>query len=85
MRLRYDQPIYAALLTYPDWLKMDEWVTEQHARLHSIWADADRPYTHQHGVPASQSIASGKLTPEEAAKEHERQKNLGWDVEGNLE
>jgi hypothetical protein len=31
------------------------------------------------------SIATGKLTPQEAEKEHQRQKDLGWDVSGNIE
>ncbi|KAK1920534.1 hypothetical protein DB88DRAFT_503663 [Papiliotrema laurentii] len=42
--------------------------------LYDIWAAADRPYTYEHG----------KLTPENAAKEHQRQKDLGWDVSGNI-
>lgn len=64
---------------------MDEWVEEQQARLHQIWADADRPYTHEHGVDPKLSIAKGKILPEDAQKEHQRQKELGWDVNGNLE
>lgn len=73
------------LLTMSDWLKWDEWVGQQHDRLLSIWAAADRPYTAGHGVEPRLSIAKGKMTPQEAAKEHERQKELGWDVLGNLE
>lgn len=57
---------------------------EQHERLYDIWAAADRPYTYEHGVPPTLSIAKGKLTPENAAKEHQRQKDLGWDVSGNI-
>lgn len=68
-----------------DWLKMDEWVTEQHDNLLKIWADADRPYTHEHGVAPRLSIAKGKLLPSAAQAEHERQKELGWDVQGNLD
>lgn len=64
---------------------MDDWVVEQHANLHDIWAKADRPYTAEHGVAPRLSIAKGRLTPEEAAKEHQRQKDLGWDVNGNIE
>jgi hypothetical protein len=67
-----------------DWLKWDDWVREQHQRLIDIWADADRPYTHEHGVAPRLSLEKGKLTPEEAAKEHQRQKDLGWDVKGNI-
>jgi hypothetical protein len=73
------------VLCYADWCKLNEWVEEQHARLLQIWADADRPYSHEHGVPPRLSIAKGRLTPEEAAKEHQRQKDLGWDVQGNLD
>lgn len=67
-----------------DWCKLDDWVIEQHQRLYDIWQGADRPYTHEHGVDPKLSIAKGKLTPEEAAKEHQRQKDLGWDVNGNI-
>ncbi|GFZ45356.1 hypothetical protein JCM24511_03082 [Saitozyma sp. JCM 24511] len=67
------------------WCKLPEWVEEQHDRLLKIWSDADRPYSAEHGVPPRLSIAKGRLTPEEAAKEHERQKELGWDVQGNLD
>jgi len=68
-----------------DWLKTDDWVRTQHARLLSIWEEADRPYTHEHGISPSLSIAKGKITPSEAEKEHQRQKDLGWDVHGNLD
>ena len=64
---------------------MDEWVIEQHSRLLQIWSDADRPYDHKNGVAPHLSIAKGRMTPQEAAKEHERQKEMGWDVHGNLE
>ncbi len=67
-----------------DWCKLDEWVEEQHARLLQVWQDADRPYSHEHGVAPRLSIAKGNFTPEEARKEHQRQKDLGWDVEGNV-
>jgi len=73
------------LVLIVDWLKMDDWVREQHARLLSIWEEADRPYSHEHGVSPSLSIAKGKMTPNEAEKEHQRQKDLGWDVHGNLD
>lgn len=63
---------------------MDDWVVEQHARLLQIWADANRPYDHENGVEPHLSIAKGRMTPEEAAKEHQRQKEMGWDVQGNL-
>jgi len=67
------------------WCKLDEWVEEQHSRLLEIWAAADRPYSPEHGVPPRLSIAKGRLTPEGAAKEHQRQKDMGWDVNGNLD
>ncbi|KAK8858457.1 hypothetical protein IAR55_002684 [Kwoniella newhampshirensis] len=67
------------------WCKLDQWVQEQHARLLQIWADEDRPYTHEHGIPPRISIANGKMTPTEAEKEHQRQKELGWDVQGNID
>ena len=73
------------LTEHSDWCKLDEWVEEQHARLHTIWADADRPYSHEHGVSPRMSIAKGRLTPGEAEKEHQRQKDLGWDVNGNIQ
>ena len=68
-----------------DWCKLDEWVVDRHKNLYEIWAAADRPYSHEHGVSPRLSIAKGKLTPETAAKEHQRQKDLGWDVKGNLD
>jgi hypothetical protein len=64
---------------------MDDWVREQHARLLQIWSDADRPYSHDQGVAPALSIKKGKMTPDEAEKEHQRQKDMGWDVHGNLE
>ncbi|ORY31443.1 hypothetical protein BCR39DRAFT_526792 [Naematelia encephala] len=66
------------------WCKLDEWVQDQHDRLLQIWADADRPYSHEHGVAPRLSIQKGRMTPEEAEKEHQRQKDLGWDVQGNV-
>lgn len=68
-----------------DWLKWDAWVREQHARLLQIWAEADRPWSHDHGLAPSLSIAKGKIIPEGVKKEHQRQKDLGWDVKGNLD
>ncbi|OCF31309.1 hypothetical protein I316_07095 [Kwoniella heveanensis BCC8398] len=67
------------------WCKLDEWVREQHARLLQIWSEADRPYTPEMGVDPRLSVKKGKQTPEEAQKEHQRQKELGWDVGGNIE
>jgi hypothetical protein len=64
---------------------MDNWVEEQHNRLLQIWADADRPYAAEHGVSSRESMKKGKVVPDGAAKEHQRQKDLGWDVHGNLE
>lgn len=63
---------------------MDEWVAEQHDRILKIWADADRPYTHEHGVAMRLSIAKGKMITEGAKKENERQKEMGWDVKDNV-
>jgi hypothetical protein len=68
-----------------DWLKWDSWVEEQHDRLLKVWADAERPYTYEHGVAPKLSIANGKIRPEGVEKEHQRQKDLGWDVQGNIE
>ncbi|KIR36347.1 hypothetical protein I352_01295 [Cryptococcus deuterogattii MMRL2647] len=67
------------------WCKLDDWVREQHSRLLQVWSDAGRKYTPENGVPPRESIAKGKITPQEAEKEHQRQKELGWDVQGNLE
>ncbi|WWC70617.1 uncharacterized protein I206_104568 [Kwoniella pini CBS 10737] len=67
------------------WLKLDEWVIEQHKRLHELWDSSNRPYDIENGIPPIQSIFKGKQTPESAQKEHERQKELGWDVGGNLD
>ncbi|KAL7422144.1 hypothetical protein Q5752_002787 [Cryptotrichosporon argae] len=66
------------------WLKLDEWVVEQHARVLSIWAAAGRPYDAEHGVDPRVSARLGKQTPDEAQREHERQKELGWDVGDNV-
>jgi hypothetical protein len=68
-----------------DWLKWDSWVEEQHDRLLKVWAEADRPYSHENGVSPKLSIANGKVIPEGVQKEHQRQKDLGWDVHGNIE
>ncbi|WVW84505.1 hypothetical protein I302_106539 [Kwoniella bestiolae CBS 10118] len=67
------------------WLKLDDWVKEQHARLHTIWADDNRPYDIENGVHPKISVQKGRQTPERAQKEHQRQKDLGWDVGGNLD
>ncbi|WVR06229.1 hypothetical protein IAU60_003259 [Kwoniella sp. DSM 27419] len=67
------------------WCKLEEWVREQHERLLKIWQDEDRPYDAEHGVPPKDSIAQGRKTPEEAQKEHQRQKEMGWDVAGNVD
>lgn len=58
---------------------------EQHRRLLQVWSDAGRDYAAENGVPPRESIAKGKITPQEAEKEHQRQKEMGWDVQGNLE
>ncbi|KAI5453389.1 hypothetical protein NCC49_005868 [Naganishia albida] len=67
------------------WLKWDEWVVEQHARIMEVWREAGRPYEPGHGLDLSLSIEKGKMLPEEARKEHERQKEMGWDVDGNID
>ncbi|WVQ65931.1 uncharacterized protein L199_004109 [Kwoniella botswanensis] len=67
------------------WLKLDDWVKKQHQRLLDIWADDNRPYDIEHGVSPKVSMQKGKETPESAQKEHQRQKDLGWDVGGNLD
>lgn len=50
-----------------------------------VWREAGRPYEAGHGVDLAASVQKGNLLPEEARKEHERQKELGWDVEGNID
>jgi hypothetical protein len=67
-----------------DWLKLNEWVREQHQRIIDIWDTAGRPFEWDHGVDPLQSIAHGRITPPKAAEEHARQKELGWDVAGNV-
>lgn len=59
-------------------------MTEQNDRIHKIWKDAGRPFKWDRGIEASVSVAKGKITPEEARREHDRQIQAGWDVEGNL-
>jgi hypothetical protein len=58
---------------------------EQHARIMDVWREAGRPYEPGHGVDLSTSVEKGKMLPEEARKEHERQKEMGWDVDGNID
>ncbi|WRT67640.1 uncharacterized protein IL334_004612 [Kwoniella shivajii] len=67
------------------WLKLDEWVEQQHDRLLQIWSNASKPYDVDNGISPRLSIEKGKQTPERAQKEHQRQKELGWDVGGNLD
>lgn len=50
-----------------------------------VWREAGRPYEPGHGLDLSLSIEKGKMLPEEARKEHERQKEMGWDVDGNID
>lgn len=68
-----------------DWLKWDDWVVEQHARILDVWRTADRPFEPGHGVDLEVSVQKGRQLPEEARKEHERQKEMGWDVDGNID
>lgn len=68
-----------------DWLKWDEWVSEQQNRILEVWREAGRPYEAGHGVDLVTSVESGKRVPEGVIKEHERQKELGWDVAGNID
>lgn len=56
---------------------------EQHDRLLSIWSTSNRAYTPETGIPRKQIIEKGKQTPEGALRENQRQKELGWDVDGN--
>ncbi|KAJ9127215.1 hypothetical protein QFC24_001453 [Naganishia onofrii] len=67
------------------WLKWDEWVSEQQNRILEVWREAGRPYEAGHGVDLATSVESGKRVPEGVIKEHERQKELGWDVAGNID
>jgi hypothetical protein len=59
-------------------------VREQYNRIREIWRDAGIPYEWDKGIDPQVSIEKGKILPESAKKEHERQKELGWDVEGNI-
>jgi hypothetical protein len=68
----------------PDWLKWDSWVREQRNRLLSIWENSTREWAYDQGISPRLSIAKGKIVPEGAKEEHQRQKALGWDVSGNL-
>jgi hypothetical protein len=77
--------IYTHRISSTDWLKWDEWVIEQHERMLKVWREAGRPYEPGHGVPIETSVQKGKQLPEEARKEHERQKEMGWDVDGNID
>ena len=45
-----------------------------------IWEDAGRKYEVGQGVEPRLSIEHGKVQPDAAAKEKQRQKDLGWDV-----
>jgi len=69
----------------PDWLKWDSWVREQHNRLLSIWENSTQEWAYDQGISPRLSIAKGKIVPEGAKEEHQRQKALGWDVSGNLD
>ncbi|ODO01524.1 hypothetical protein I350_06344 [Cryptococcus amylolentus CBS 6273] len=64
------------------WCKLDDWVWEQHARLLDLWAQAGRQYTPENGVLPKESREKGKIMPEKAEKEQQRQKEMGWDVQG---
>lgn len=68
----------------PDWLKLDEWVPEIHDRVKGVWNEAGRPYGEQNGVERRISVAMGKSRPKKAEEEHQRQKELGWDVGNNF-
>ncbi|TXT10010.1 uncharacterized protein COLE_03944 [Cutaneotrichosporon oleaginosum] len=67
------------------WLKMDDWVEEQVKKIHDIWMLAGRPYEPDNGIARHISIASGKRKPEAATAEKQRQKEMGWDVQDNVE
>jgi O-acetyl-ADP-ribose deacetylase (regulator of RNase III) len=59
-------------------------VIEQQTKIQNIWKAARRPFRWDQGIDPAISIAKGKITPEEAEREHQRQIEKGWDVEGNL-
>lgn len=67
-----------------DWLKHDEWVLQQHQRILDAWAKEARPYDEHNGVSPAKSAMLGKIFPDQAKQEHERQKELGWDVAKNV-
>ncbi|WVQ80546.1 hypothetical protein IAT38_002651 [Cryptococcus sp. DSM 104549] len=66
------------------WCKLDDWVRQQHDRLLEVWRNATRPYTAENGVAPRLSVEKGRATPKQAELEHQRQKELGWDVQGNI-
>lgn len=76
--------LIGGLVTDVDWCKWDDWVQEQHDRILNIWRDSHRPYAWDQGIDPAKSVAKGKRLPEGARRENERQKEMGWDVEGNL-
>ena len=63
-----------------DWLKHDGWFSDERQKILKIWADAKRPYKVGHGVDPAVSREKGRVQPAAAAKENQRQKDLGWDV-----
>jgi len=82
----HSRPIHpASARLIPDWLKWDSWVREQHNRLISIWENSTQEWAYDQGISPRLSIAKGKIVPEGAKEEHQRQKALGWDVSGNLD
>ena len=72
-------------MRFVDWAKLDEWLLDLIDRLHSTWSAAGKEWSADTGIPTKDSIAKGGIVPKKAAEEHQRQKELGWDVDGNID
>ncbi|KAL7418040.1 hypothetical protein BDY24DRAFT_335088 [Mrakia frigida] len=76
----YNQLAYAPETIALHWLKFDDWFRNEKAKILKIWEEAGRKYEVGQGVEPRLSIEHGKLQPDAAAKEKQRQKDMGWDV-----
>ncbi|KAL7416438.1 hypothetical protein BDY24DRAFT_438946 [Mrakia frigida] len=61
-------------------LKWDAEFLEEQAKVRKVWSDAGKAYTPQEGVDWRKSVEVGRVQPDAARKEWERQKAAGWDV-----
>lgn len=64
----------------PDFLKWDREFLEEQAKVRKIWSDAGKAYRPEEGVEWRKSVEAGRIQPEAAKLEYERQKAAGWDV-----